>query len=203
MSASRIFWKIAARVLRMGDALRLKIETTQARYNATVDPSCKLLAGASLSTSDNPAQITIGACCSIAAKVQTFEQGVVRIGAYTFIGPDSRVWAHEAIHIGDRCLIAHNVNIIDSNSHSLSAGQRHLEYRSTVEPGGKRLATDVDRKPIRIEDDVWIGHSAIILKGVTIGQGAIVGAGTIVTRDVPPFAIVVGNPMRIVGEAKA
>ena len=57
---------------------------------------------------------------------------------------------------------------------------------------------DLQAKPLTIGDDVWIGFGAIILGGVSIGRGAIIGAGTMVTKDVPPFTIVVGNPMRIV-----
>jgi acetyltransferase-like isoleucine patch superfamily enzyme len=53
-------------------------------------------------------------------------------------------------------------------------------------------------KPIKIGDFVWVGHGALILGGVTIGEGAIVGAGSVVTRDVPPFAIVGGNPARVI-----
>jgi maltose O-acetyltransferase len=51
--------------------------------------------------------------------------------------------------------------------------------------------------PVRIEDDVWIGARAIILPGLTIGKGAIIGAGSVVTKDVPPYAICAGNPARI------
>ena len=53
-------------------------------------------------------------------------------------------------------------------------------------------------KPIKINDDVWVGHGAIILHGVEIGRGAIVGAGVVVTKNVPPYAIVCGNPAKII-----
>jgi acetyltransferase-like isoleucine patch superfamily enzyme len=59
----------------------------------------------------------------------------------------------------------------------------------------------VGMSPIVIEDDVWIGFNATVLKGVTIGRGAIIGASTVVTKDVPPYAIVVGNPQRQIGAA--
>jgi galactoside O-acetyltransferase len=58
----------------------------------------------------------------------------------------------------------------------------------------------VIRKPVKIEDKVWIGFNSIILKGVTVGEGAIVGAGSVVTKDVPPYTIVAGNPARIIRE---
>ena len=56
-------------------------------------------------------------------------------------------------------------------------------------------------RPVIIEDDVWIGFNATILKGVRIGRGAIVGANTVITKDVPPYTIMVGNPARAVGSA--
>ena len=57
--------------------------------------------------------------------------------------------------------------------------------------------------PIRIEDGAWIGAGAIILAGVTVGQKSIVGAGAVVTRDVPPYAIVAGNPAKVLGRIDA
>ena len=57
---------------------------------------------------------------------------------------------------------------------------------------------DIKSDPIVIENDVWIGFNAVILKGVRIGKGAIIGACTVVSKDVPPFSVVVGNPMRII-----
>jgi len=59
----------------------------------------------------------------------------------------------------------------------------------------------VTSKPIMIEDDVWIGFNAAILKGVTIGKGAVVGACAVVLHDVPPYTIVGGNPARRIGES--
>jgi acetyltransferase-like isoleucine patch superfamily enzyme len=59
---------------------------------------------------------------------------------------------------------------------------------------------DLGEEAVYIDDDVWIGAMSIILKGVTIGEGAIVGAGSVVTKDVPPWAIVAGNPAKIIRE---
>ncbi len=59
-----------------------------------------------------------------------------------------------------------------------------------------------ETKPVTIEDDVWIGTRVIILPGLTIGRGSILGAGTVVTKDIPPFSVVVGNPGRIVKNRK-
>ena len=123
--------------------------------------------------------------------------GEIKIGYDCFIGPHSRIWSAKKITIGNRVLIAHNVNIHDNISHPLDSKIRHNEF-SNFYKTGKHECVDLNGKEVIIEDDVWIGFNSIILKGVKIGKGAIIGAGTHVTKDVPDFAIVVGNPMRII-----
>ena len=91
--------------------------------------------------------------------------------------------AAKSIRIGDRVLIGSGVLIFDSDLHPLESGIRH----------GRGACA-----PIVIEDDVFIGARTIVLKGVTIGKGAIVGAGAVVTKDVPPDVRVAGNPARII-----
>lgn len=95
--------------------------------------------------------------------------------------------ADERIDVGDRVLLGANVLITDTDFHPLDPAVR----RETPQAGA--------RAPVVIEDDVFIGTQAVILKGVHIGRGAVVGAGAVVTRAVPAGAIVAGNPARIVG----
>ena len=97
--------------------------------------------------------------------------------------------ADERIDVGDRVLLGANVLITDTDFHPLDPAVR----RETPQAGA--------RAPVVIEDDVFIGTQAVILKGVHIGRGAVVGAGAVVTRAVPAGAIVAGNPARIVGRA--
>jgi acetyltransferase-like isoleucine patch superfamily enzyme len=127
--------------------------------------------------------------------------GNIKIGESCFFGEQSRIWSADSITVGDRVLISHNVNIHDYNSHSLSAHRRHLHFNEIFSNGHPNKLEDVPSAPIVIEDDVWIGLNSTILKGVTIGRGAVVGAATVVTKDVPAFAIVAGNPARIIGKA--
>jgi acetyltransferase-like isoleucine patch superfamily enzyme len=107
----------------------------------------------------------------------------------------TRIWSSKKIHIGDRVLIAHNVNIIDNISHPLDAQLRYNENFDFVRSG---IHGDVDIKAseIIIEDDVWIGFNTMIMRGVKIGKGAIIGAGSVVTKDVEPWTVNAGNPLR-------
>lgn len=97
--------------------------------------------------------------------------------------------ADERIDVGDRVLLGANVLITDTDFHPLDPAVR----RESPQAGA--------RAPVVIEDDVFIGTQAVILKGVHIGRGAVVGAGAVVTRAVPAGAVVAGNPARIVGRA--
>ena len=109
------------------------------------------------------------------------------------------------IQIDDDVTIAWGVWIYDHNSHSLDWKERvndTARIREDIKAGRGFIDSKnwsvVDTKPIHICDKVWIGFNAIILKGVTIGEGAIVGAGAVVTKDVPPYTVVAGNPARVV-----
>jgi len=154
----------------------------------------RFLHGASINNRPgNRAAIEVGARSVVAGQLQVFpDGGRISIGECCFIGPSTRIWSGDSIEIGDRVQIAHGVNILDSNSHSLSAQERHQHFIEMLERRNHALG-NVSKKRIVIEDDAWIGFNAIIMKGVTIGKGAIVAAGAIVTKDVPPFTIVVGS----------
>jgi acetyltransferase-like isoleucine patch superfamily enzyme len=119
------------------------------------------------------------------------ETSQVYIGERTFIGASSLMCAEE-IYIGDDVLIAFGATIADHNSHSLDFSFRASDVELWYE--GKKKWDHVEIKPVRIEDRAWIGMHSIILKGVHIGEGAVVGAGAVVTKDVPPYTLVAGNP---------
>jgi phosphonate metabolism protein (transferase hexapeptide repeat family) len=136
-------------------------------------------------------------------------------GRYTYLGPRSSVVESEfgdyAYAMGDNqvahasvgkfCNIATAVRINPGNHPWWRATLHHFTYRSRSH--GFALEDDADFFRWRREDrvsigpDVWIGHGAIVMPGVTIGTGAAIGSGAVVTHDVPPFAIVVGVPARI------
>jgi len=123
--------------------------------------------------------------------------GKIKIGDDCFIGPDTKIWSACSVEIGNKVLISHNVNIHDNNSHPLNSKERHDDFKYIFK-NGLNIEANYSERPVIIEDDVWIGFNAIVLKGIRIGRGAIIGAGVIVTKDIPPFAVVVGNPARII-----
>ena len=129
-------------------------------------------------------------------------QARVHLGEWCFVGPGAKFWAMESIDIGDRVFISHGVHVFDNNSHSLSAVERHERFKELRIVGRHSIPETVAHRPIKIGDDAWIGFNAAIMKGVTIGRGAIIGAGAVVTHDVSAYAVVVGNPARVVGEAQ-
>ncbi len=115
-----------------------------------------------------------------------------------FVGENTRIWSASSITIGDRTLISYGVSIHDCNSHSLSAARRSAHFDAIFSTGHPRELPDVDSADIVIGNDAWIGFGATILKGVTIGDGAVIAACSVVREDVAPFTVVAGNPARFV-----
>lgn len=145
------------------------------------------------------ARIAIGAHTHVDGELLVHDYGgAIRIGSYCYIGTGTRVWSGERVDIGDDVFIAHNVNIADTNAHQLDADERAAHYRRTVVQGRPFEKGTIDTAPVKIGDHAWINFNVAILKGVTIGEGAIVGAASVVVRDVPPWVLVAGNPARVV-----
>lgn len=128
--------------------------------------------------------------------------GEIIVGNDTYIGKDSRIWSANRIEIGDRVQISHSVNIHDTNSHSLSAKLRYEHAMHILYYGHPMTLEDVPSAPIFIEDDVWIGFGSIVMKGVRIGKGSVIGAGSVITKDIKPYSVVVGNPQKVIGKSK-
>ena len=124
------------------------------------------------------------------------ENASISIGKRSFI--NGSIIAAQRIEIGDDVMIAWGVTIVDHNSHSISFSKRSedvINWRV-----GKKDWSHVKITPVKISNKVWIGFNSIILKGITIGEGAVVGAGSVVTKDVPAWTIVAGNPARVIRE---
>jgi len=117
------------------------------------------------------------------------EPARLSIGNDVRVGSGNTICVAREVRIGNHCRTGQGVKIYDTDLHAQDPAIRRENYG----------AAQVERSaPIMIDDDAWIGDNAVILKGVTLHQGAIVGAGAVVTDDVPPNTIVAGNPARIV-----
>jgi acetyltransferase-like isoleucine patch superfamily enzyme len=171
------------------------------RATCLLSPGARLMRSARIrNIRGDSGLIRVGSKTLISGELLIFPQGgEIKIGDWCYLGENSRIWSAASVLIGDRVLISHDANIIDSLTHPLNPRERHEQFRSIVE-SGHPTNVKLDGKPIVIEDDVWIAAGAIILRGVTIGKGAIVGAGAVVSADVPSFAIVAGNPARVIRE---
>jgi acetyltransferase-like isoleucine patch superfamily enzyme len=118
----------------------------------------------------------------------TFE--TISLGSDVSLGLGALLMAAKSqIRIGSKVMFGPHVVIVAGNHNTDIVGRAMFDVRE------KRERDDRD---VRIEDDVWIGSHAIILNGVTVGRGAIVGAGAVVTRDVPPYSVVTGSPAKVV-----
>lgn len=147
--------------------------------------------------------ISIGRMTHIRGELLTFAHGGrIAIGEHCYIGEATRIWSARSIRIGDRVLIAHNVTVLDNLTHPISATARHEHFKRIITTGHP-LHIDLDEQPVDIGDDAWIGCMSVVLRGVCVGQGAIVGAGSVVTDDVPAWTIAAGNPARVVRELRS
>lgn len=146
-----------------------------------------------------PGKITIGDSCRIFGRLQTQDSGEIRIGNHCCVYLDSVIGSVDSIRIGNCVMISNHVHIYDNNNHPTSPRRRHQMCLEGFE-GEAWQWRHSESGPIVIEDDVWIGEYAAVLKGVTIGTGAVVASHAVVTKDVPPYTIVAGNPARVVKE---
>lgn len=173
---------------------------SQQRYNCEAHSTVRFFDEARIINSAGvPSAITIGSDTIIRGELLTFfEAGSITIGRYCFIGEGTRIWSAKRIVVGDRVLISHHVNIFDNDTHPIDDVEaRHRQFLGILR-GSPELDVSLNERAVHIEDDVLIGCQAVILKGVTIGAGSVIGAGAVVTKDVPPRVVVAGNPAQII-----
>ena len=136
-------------------------------------------------------------------------KGTISFGDCCSIGSGTKIDCREVVTIGNHVLISWDVLIADYDPHPIDpearAGEMEYSHYMTWPRFSKKPKPAFDRashtfisKPIIIEDKVWIGTRAMIMKGVRIGYGSVVAAGAVVTKDVPPYSIVAGNPAVVV-----
>jgi len=151
-----------------------------------------------------PEAVRIGRCASVYLGVM-FDLGPqarVSIGDFTLMN-GSRIICDSEVTIGDYCLISWNTVLMDTYRVPFNTAARRTELETVAARTPRLAAGDVPSGPIRIERNVWIGFDSCVLPGVSIGEGSIVGARSVVVEDVPPFTIVAGNPTRVVRQLDA
>lgn len=154
---------------------------------------------------NNGGYISIGDNCSIISQSTTYNPIVSNVstsiavnpGAELYIGnsvgiSSTFIWSHKSIIIGDRATIGAMCLIVDSDCHSLNYKDR----------GTKRDLEHKKDSPIVIGEDTLIGTRTIIMKGVTIGARSVIGAGSVVTKDIPSDCIACGNPCKVIKQLK-
>jgi len=129
---------------------------------------------------DRGGRIEVGNCAFFpGVRLECWRGGTITIGDGTYLNRNTEIVAARSVTIGRECKIGRDVLIMDTDQHAV--------------PGGELIVA-----PVVIEDRAWIGARAIVLKGVRVGHDSVVGAGSVVTRDVPPATVVAGQPARVV-----
>jgi acetyltransferase-like isoleucine patch superfamily enzyme len=121
--------------------------------------------------------------------------GEIRIGNRCFLGR-SHLVCYRSLLIGDDVIMSWGVTIVDHDSHSIDWDKRRDDVRDWSK--GRKDWKYVPHAGVVVKDKAWIGFKVSILKGVTVGEGAVIGACSVVTRDIPPYVVAAGNPARVV-----
>lgn len=178
----------------------------------SVDESTILLTGTSIrfdSNKEHRKYIVIGEKCLLCCEfIFESEKGQIKIGNNVNIG-GARLISRESIIIGNDVTMAWGITLYDHNSHSLEWENRKFDnmqcYNDFKKYNNKvynKNWKNVSSASIVIGDKVWIGFDVTILKGVTIGEGAIIGAKSVVTRNIPPWSVAAGNPAKVIKSLK-
>lgn len=146
--------------------------------------------GSLLDVGSGDSAVRIGADSHLSRGVTIRTQkGEIRVGSQVNIGAGSFIYGYGDIEVGDYCLLANGVELITGN-HRADDIEKPMRFQGR----------DPDR--ISIGEDVWLGVRAMVMGGVTIGRGSIIGAGSVVTRDIPEYSVAVGVPARVIRSRK-
>lgn len=179
----------ATLLIKARDRFWSAVVTSAARDEAELSSGCRLShEGAVHNIQKSRAAISVGSNGMIRGELLVFSHaGRIRVGEWFYLGPGSTIWSSDpnGIEIGDRVLISYNVHVHDTNSHPLEPVKRFAQTKAIMKVGHPLNDPGIKSAPVRIGNDVWIGLGAIVMKGVTIGDRAIIGAHAIVRGDVP------------------
>ena len=193
----------AARALfdRPEDGERLLELFESFERGAQTRPGLRLGLNARLVTPDSERRVRIGGNCAVRGIIRCDGAGEVAIGEEVHIGDAVIISARARVDIGDGVLIAHGVQLFDNDTHPTDPQARAAHFRAMLKLGPKGQKPgdfEVGSSPIRIGRGAWLGFSCAVMKGVNVGEEAIIAAGAMVTADVPARSIVAGNPARVV-----
>ncbi len=156
------------------------------RRGLRLDRSCYVGPGVSMGPDHRPVRgnVEVGEACELNQGVELNPfGGSIRVADRVWLGPYVVIYGHGGVEIGEWTMVSMHATIVSSN-HAIPGMDRCMRWEKDV------------LLPTKIGRDVWIGANAVILGGVTIGDGAVVAAGAVVTKDVEAGAIVAGNPAK-------
>ncbi|MGB3691145.1 MAG: DapH/DapD/GlmU-related protein [Spirulinaceae cyanobacterium] len=172
---------------KIGQGVQVEVNVNFTRtYLISLGNRAYIRSGANLEVLAENSAIVIGEKATIerGADIRAYAGGSIRIGDRTFIGPYTCLNGRN-VRIGQDCLIGHHCGIFAGN-HIFKDAQRKINQQGSSFQG------------IVIEDDCWLGSGVKILDGVTVGKGSVIGAGTVVTKNVAPYSVAVGVPAEVV-----
>lgn len=177
--------------------LKAKYKKRQFKKYAICGKNLKIYATANC-VADHPGNIRIDDDCELLCTLVALGEGRISIGRNTTIRFDSKIGAIRSVTIGANVIISNNVHIYDNNNHPVDPQKRLAMSQSHSFSGPLWSWTESASAPVTIEDNVWIGERATILKGVTIGEGSVIACDSVVTKSMPAYSVVAGNPAKVV-----
>jgi acetyltransferase-like isoleucine patch superfamily enzyme len=194
-------------MLRLVKSLYYTYKYSKLRKQFHIPKSTRLAPGFHIHDNGASKRVEIGSHCDLSCNIflERTNHGNIRINDRVHIGGNTKLISVSEIFIDEDVTIAWDCTIYDHDSHPIQwehrkndTTQELLDNNSSAQPLVNKDWRHVRTKNIRIERRAWLGFGVTVLKGVTIGEGAVVGAQSVVTSDVPPYTIVAGNPARVI-----
>jgi acetyltransferase-like isoleucine patch superfamily enzyme len=177
-------------------ARRLRIVWRQFLSQAHLEPDVKLSLSARLVNLGDREKVIIRTGAIVRGILKNERGGRIELGREVYIGDNVIISAAAEVIIGAHTMVAHGVQLFDNDTHPLDPAEREYHLRMILGREPQRPIS-IRKAPIRIGHGCWIGMNSIVLKGVSIGNNTIVGAGSVVVSDLPDGVVAVGNPARI------